>query len=323
MNILMICEYDPAGRAIEFCKAINAYSKHSCRLITTKRQYGAEYEEDMYIPSNTIDKRKDYAKYAVSGADIIHFHVLANENMDFVFDLKDYIKGKKKIIHHHHGHQDLRISPKKYNEHYKKNGRTVLVSTPDLLKLIDNSIWMPNILPLSTDPLLQPVYDDVLPQNKIIVCQAIADKPQIRGINWKDTNMLRRVVKEINDSKIELRILEGLPYKKCLEEKRKAHITFDHMQGYFGVSSLESLAQGKPVIAGIDEWNRDHLFALGDMTYLPWSIAQTQTQLYSDLIFFANDTDWRKQTGELSRQWMEKYWNEQSIVDKLVEIYEQ
>ena len=39
MNIVMITDNDPAGMGIAFCNAINRYSNHTCRLITTQELF--------------------------------------------------------------------------------------------------------------------------------------------------------------------------------------------------------------------------------------------------------------------------------------------
>jgi len=331
MNILMICENDPAGRAIALSQAINRYSEHSCRLITTTRQYNAGWEEDFYFPGGNIEKASHYVSFLelLNDADIIHFHVLADEHMVFsygadIFTIRQKMRTDVKLIHHRHGHPDLRGNPEKYNSRYKKSNRTVLVSTPDLLKLIDNSVWLPNIAPFATDPLLSVATPDELPQDKIIICQAIADKPEAEKL--KDTQILRDAVKELNDPRLELQIIKGLPNRECLKKKRKAHIVFDHMQGYFGVSSLESLAQGKVVMAGLNRSILYHMYEWLDFKFNmknrpPWVIAQNKSDLKHWIKFYANNQDAREFISNYSAGWMRRWWGEQRIVNKLLEIY--
>ena len=45
MNILMITANDPAGMGIAFTNAVNRYTEHTCRLITTTEMYGLDFEE--------------------------------------------------------------------------------------------------------------------------------------------------------------------------------------------------------------------------------------------------------------------------------------
>lgn len=46
----MITENDPAGMGIAFANAINRYTEHTCRLITTAEKYGFAYEMDIHLP---------------------------------------------------------------------------------------------------------------------------------------------------------------------------------------------------------------------------------------------------------------------------------
>lgn len=75
------------------------------------------------------------------------------------------------------------------------------------------------------------------------------------------TEFIHAVDKLKRESKtlIELRLIENTSHKECLRLKRESHILFDHLQGYYGVSSLEGLSQGLCVVAGLDEWNKKHI----------------------------------------------------------------
>src|SRR3989304_2839081 len=147
MNILMITDNDPAGMAIAFASAINRYTEHTCRSITTAEKYGFDYEKDIHLPDIEDDDFGE-VEQVLKDADIIHFHVLRDENSHLgPLVIRDYIKGKK-ILHHHHGHPDYILNKGAYNEKYRRLGRKVIVSTPDLLKIAENATWVPNLVPL-------------------------------------------------------------------------------------------------------------------------------------------------------------------------------
>ncbi len=316
VNILMITANDPAGMGIAFCKAINRYTDHSCRLITTEERYGFAYETDIHLPDLGPDGF-DEVEQVLADADIIHFHMLSDENIRLgPLRVRDFMAGKK-IVHHHHGHPHFRANPELYRDKYRKLGRKSLVSTPDLLKLLPGATWIPNLVDLD-NPLLQP---RTTPANgKIVIGQSPTRK------DLKNTDDLIEVVVELKKKPqlpdIELRILELIPHKKCLDAKNDCHIIFDHMQGYYGVSSLESLSQGKPVIAGIDDWNRKHIVDFFKTDDLPWIIARDKTQLEERLILLTTDHGYREETGRYSRKFMEHYWNEETVIKKLTIIYE-
>jgi 3-deoxy-D-manno-octulosonic-acid transferase len=115
-----------------------------------------------------------------------------------------------------------------------------------------------------------------------------------------------------------LRLIENTAHRDCLRLKRESHILFDHLQGYFGVSSLEGLSQGLCVIAGLDDWNVKHIKSFTQTAQLPWVVVNT-TELAEKLKQLINDTDWIKETGRQSRKFMSDYWNPPKVLDRLVE----
>ena len=116
-------------------------------------------------------------------------------------------------------------------------------------------------------------------------------------------------------------IIERLPYRECLKIKRACHIVFDHMRGWFGIASLESLSQGKPVIAGLDRWNQDCIMEFTGTDSLPWLFAWNQTELEKALARLICDFDFRNTAGRSSRCFMESYWTEQHVLEILWTVY--
>ena len=316
MNIVMITDNDPAGMGIAFTNAINTHTDHRCRLITRSIRYNFNFEKDIHLP-HFKESEFDRIIPLLHTADIIHFHMLSNENVALgPIRLKDYIKGKA-VLHHHHGHPHFRNNPEKYRQRYKQLNRNVLVSTPDLLKLIPEAAWQPNLVPIKA-PLLIP--HSVSTNGTIKIGQSPTRK------DLKNTEDLKHAVmhlqKKWTSQRISLNIIENNDYRECLRKKNGCHIIFDHMQGYFGVSSLESLSQGKPVICGLDDWNIRHIKRFAGTEKLPWIISRNTGELEHAIAVLATDTDDRIQVGQESRLFMEKHWNERNVIEKLVAVYE-
>jgi glycosyltransferase involved in cell wall biosynthesis len=317
MNILMITDNDPAGMAIAFTNAINRYTKHTSRLITTAEKYGFNYEKDIHLP-DIEDDDFDEVEQVLRDADIIHFHVLRDENSHLgPLVIRDYIQGKK-MLHHHHGHPDYILNKDAYNEKYRVRKRKVIVSTPDLLHVAENATWIPNLVPLK-DVQFMPRYDRSLPCGPIRICQSPTRKYD------KHTHEFQRVLKTLREKYgegIESMIIEKRPYLECLALKRKCHIVFDHMRGWFGIASLESLSQGKPVIAGLDEWNIRCIKEFTGASDIPWVIARSEGELLKAMDTLVADPDLRQRIGLASRRFMEESWNEQKVLKLLLEVYE-
>ena len=308
----MIAINDPAGTAIEFTKAINKYTEHTCRLITKEIRYNFMFEKDIHLPwldQNGWDEVNDLLKTS----NVFHFHMTADEDIELgPFKPRDYMKGKV-IVHHHHGHPDFRGNPEKYQRKYKMLGRqNLLVSTPDLLKLLPEARWQPNLVPVD-DPLYSPMADK--PKEPIIICHSPTRK------DLKNTAEFIQAVNKLKRSSkipIELRLIENTNHRECLSLKRESHILFDHLQGYYGVSSLEGLSQGVTVVAGLDEWNKRYICDYFETNDLPWidckpdSIDTTLDELLS--LRPANAP------SEYGRWFMLEKWNDQFLANKLTQF---
>lgn len=312
MNILMITDNDPAGTGIAFCKAINGLTEYNCRLITRSERYGFDYEADIHLPE-CGDDIYDEIRDLLTDADIIHFHMLSDESVLLgPLKVSDYMAGKY-IVHHHHGHPEFRSNGAFFREKYSQNHRPVLVSTPDLLRFIPEATWIPNPVPID-DPLLSMTEEQT--GDNVIVCQAPTRK------EIKNTSDFICTAEQLKKNiGIEYLVIEGKRNRECLEIKRKCHVHFDHMQGYYGISSLESLSMGKPVIAGIDEWNRKHILDFTGAKRLPWHIARNRDELYRVLSRLCSDRCERVMSSRESRYFMEQYWHEARVVNRLVGVY--
>jgi hypothetical protein len=106
------------------------------------------------------------------------------------------------------------------------------------LQLLPEAKWQPNLVPID-DTLYTPLENK--PDSPVIICHS----PTRRDL--KNTTEFIRAVSDLKryaKFPIELCLIENTPHKECLRLKRAAHVLFDHLQGYFGVSSLEGLSQG-------------------------------------------------------------------------------
>jgi glycosyltransferase involved in cell wall biosynthesis len=314
MNILMITENDPAGMGIAFTHAINRHTEHNCRLITTITKYNFDFEKDLHVPDLNAEGFEEI-EALLKKADIIHFHILADENITLgPIKPKDYIDGKK-IVHHHHGHPDFRSHPEKYRKKYRRLKRRVLVSTPDLLSLLPEAAWQPNLVPLDSHPYLPYTGSG---NGKVRICHSPTRK------DLKNTEEFYSVVTSLQKrhSNLELVIVENTAHADCLRTKQACHIHFDHMQGYFGVSSLEGLSQGKPVIAGLDDRNLRSIKDFTGVERLPWVIARSQDELEDKIEELILDSALRHNIGVESRRFMQNSWTETQVLEVLLKVYE-
>ncbi len=315
MRILMMAINDPAGMGIALTKGINKHTGHTCRLVTREIRYNFMFEKDLHLPWLDASGLEEVSEL-LNESDIFHFHMTADENTGFgPFVPAEHMQGKA-VIHHHHGHPDFRGAPEKFRKKYaEKNRKNLLVSTPDLLKLLPEARWQPNLVP-ENDQLYTP--SDKKPDSPV----RLVHSPTRTEL--KDTDLyqgyVNKLIREIPGN-IESDLIRNTPHRDCLRIKRKDHILFDHLQGYFGVSSLEGLAQGVCTIAGLDKWNREHIREFAGIDKLPWFISSPKS-LKNDLTTLIRDKELREELGRYSRTFMEKYWPEEKAVRHLVDFYQ-
>ena len=143
------------------------------------------------------------------------------------------------------------------------------MSTPDLLRLLPGARWQPNIVPLNA-PLYRPM------PGKRSEPVRVAHSPTRKDL--KNTDLFPEVMERLRQENvgIGLELIENTAHLECLRIKRRCHVLFDHLQGYFGVSSLEALSQGLCVVAGLDPWNQRIIGEFTGADELPWVISSRE-----------------------------------------------
>ena len=315
MKILNIVTNDPAGMAIAFTNAINRTTPHTARLVARGTAYRCDFERDLLL-SDMGDGDYGEVEALLREADVLHFHNLFHEGMTLgPIRVRDYAKGKL-IVHHEHGHYDFLADVDRWRAIYLQPGRVALVSTPDLLRQLPEATWIPNPVPVN-DPVFLPRPDAHGTERQVRVVQA----PTRR---WdKNTAEFLEVARELGARHpgASFELLENLAYAECLRRKRGASAVFDHMRGHFGVSSLESLSQGVPVVAGLDDWNLAAIREFTGVEDTPWVLARNRGELRDRLEELIVDPAARAEIGAASRRFMVERWNERRIVDRLLAAY--
>lgn len=316
MNVLMIAVNDPAGTGIQFCKAVNRSGRHTCRIVTLETRYTHAWEKDLHVP-DLDEAGLAELEQLLKTSDVFHFHMTADEHLRLgPFCPADYLRGKA-VVHHEHGHHDFRSDPQRFRDKYRALGRrNLLVSTPDLHAMMPEAQWQPNLVP-QDEPLF-------LPLSRTSACWQgplrLAHSPTRKDL--KNTDDLLAVVELLPPGSVALDLIDNVPNAECLARKRACHVLFDHMQGYYGVSSLEGLSQGIPVIAGLDEWNRRHVVEFAGTHELPWVVARNRDELAARLRELAADRALCRELGAASRLFVERCWSEAKVAGRLMDFWE-
>ena len=315
MRIVMIAENDPAGVGSLLKNALHRHTEHTCRLVTTQTRYTHAWEKDLHVPDLNAAGREEL-EAALEAADIFHFHMLADEHMPLGHvTAAPFLRGKA-VVHHHHGHHVFRANPEIFQKKYRDLGRrNLLVSTPDLLGKLPGARWQPNLVPERL-PAYRPAPRT--PDGTV----RLAHSPTRKDL--KNTDDLLAVCRALAGElpQLELELIDDVPHVQCLARKQACDIAFDHMQGYYGMASLEALSQGLAVIAGLDDWNSATIRDYFGCDALPWVIARDRDQLADAVRRLVLDPGRRAAIGAASRRFMESVWTEARLIADLVRFYE-
>jgi hypothetical protein len=316
MNILMLTANDPAGMGIAFSNAINRYTGHTCRLITTETRYNFDFEKDIHVP-DWGENRYDEIEALLNNADIFHFHILSDEDMKIgPLHVRDYIEGKK-ILHHHHGHPFFKENSRLFQEKYKKLRRKAVVSTPDLLMFLPEAEWIPNLVPIHDDSYL-PLRRGRTANGRV----KVGHSPTRRDL--KKTDVFERLMDGIMERLpgVEKVIISDTLHKRCLKMKKACDIFFDQLGPSFGVSSLEALSQGLPTLARLDEQNQEEIRKFTGTSSLPWVNVKDEEELERAIEEMVLDRELRLERSAASRRFMEDHWREEQMLERLFGVYE-
>jgi len=314
MRILMIAVNDPAGTLGLFKRALDGHTGHQCRVATLETRYVHAWEKDLHVPD--LDAAGlDELEGLLRNSDVFHFHMTADEHLELgPFRPADFLAGKA-LVHHHHGHPDFRGNPEKYQEKYRTLGRrNLLVSTPDLLKKLPEARWQPNLV-MVDEPRYTPAQRTAADWAGPL---RLAHSPTRRDL--KNTDELSAIARRMGDA-VALDLIDDAPHAQCLRRKARAHACFDHMQGYYGMSSLEALSLGLATIAGLDDWCAGHIQEFTGTPDLPWLTPRTPAELEATLRDLAADPALRRAAGEAGRRFMLDNWSDAKAVQRLDEFY--
>lgn len=334
MLIVHVTNTDPAGSVINFVRAMNAHTPHTARLISTQMIPQFDFPKDILDQYDGGDE----VVALLEKADVIHFHKV-NEDFSFnlelmrgirTINLKDFVGGKK-LVYHIHGAPFERNQPQETANDYIARGATVLASTPDLEEIYRgfgvNVRYFPNVVPINDVRYMPRATDAPLTASDGETKKYCVFQSGTHSI-LKNTHVIREVMDKLS-KELPVFFLHTSPENIqtqdfALRHKRIAHVVFDHIEGYYGLSSLEALSMGKPTIAGLSDYTISaicNFFGI-DASQIPWLVARSADQIESVIRECITNEVYRRDTGKLSRKFMKEVWSDANVGRKMAEFYE-
>lgn len=225
------------------------------------------------------------------------FHFANNSLVNGIDILLWKLMGKKVIIHYHGSEIRDRKQP-----FFHKFADVFFVSTPDLLKFVPGSIWLPS-------PIYTQNYKQAISSNVLIITHAPSNPP-LKGTT-EITSAIKSIQMEIPDLKFDL--ISGIPYNDALDHYSKATIVIDQIKiGWYGMVSLECMAIGVPVVCYI---SKDLLKYFPD-SYPVW--LTTEKTLESDIIYLINNLNIRNKQIQIGKKYVSSVHNPINIVKMII-----
>jgi len=233
--------------------------------------------------------------------DVFHFvgnSFIGNSIIEGIDILLWKLLGKKIIIHYHGS--EIRNKKQPF---FHKFADVVFVSTPDLLKFVPGSIWLPN-------PIYIQNYKQATPSNVLIITHAPSN-PRLKG-TAEITSTIKNIQSEIPNLQYDL--ISGIPYIDALDHYSKATIVIDQINmGWYCMVSLECMAIGVPVVCYISE---DLLKKYLPENYPVW--LTTEKTFKSDIIYLLNNPNIRDKQIKIGREYVSSIHNPINIAKMII-----
>lgn len=299
---------NPAQVASNLVKAQRELGVDSNLVITGNKRLHDNYDYDLSsIPTKYFQGKLELGRRLyglIKDCDILHYHGQAIST-----GYRDLIMWagimNKPVILHYHGSEIRNKKPSKFTNDFVKH---IYVSTPDLLKSVQNAEWLPN--PVNLKKI---VYSDLDINEKLVILHAPSDR------KIKNTQAIIDAIAPLRNEglEIELNIAENVEHERLMGMIFESHIIVDWVNpdfGIYGVLSIESMGIGRPVICTLTE----SLYKEYDLPIInchPNDLSNTIKNLYST-------RDKLIDKGKLGYDFVHKYHDSSEIAKKVINRYE-
>lgn len=275
-----------------------------------------------------------FAVHALRHYDLFHFHY-GNSLLPAQLDLPIFKSLGKRIAVHFHG-SDIRNqefvlhiadrylkpeqtkgdvpplsteSQRRRVARWRSYANAIFVSTPDLLKIVPEAVYIPQPIDLSQ-------WEFVSIENPHRSPLVVLHMPSHRGM--KGTEFVLKSVAQVNSlgHNLELRLAEGYNRNEVRELYKDADIVIDQLLiGAYGLVSVEAMATGRPAICYISDDVRP-LYP----DSLP-VLSATPLDLGDVLLKLITNNSLREHLGHEGRGYVERYHDARTVAEALLDYY--
>lgn len=215
----------------------------------------------------------------------------------------------KPVVLHHHG-TIYRVGHSEFDRVANDHGLVQLCSTIDLTMYNSNVKWLPN--PIDID-LMQSIRKQYQPPTQPHP-MTFSHSPTVRSV--KGSDVFIGASRTVGTRMI---LIEKKPWLTALGIKATADAVMDQLTYGYGLSGLEAMAMGVPVVGGLlDEVRPLFESTLGELPFLDVNktniVPQLKELIYTDLYWTIADR---------GHEYVKKYHSQENVVKQLIGYYQQ
>lgn len=329
--VVILSMADWAGSNAQVAFAVHSLGEVTCRAITMHRS-PFDYFADIIIPSGPADgnrKASRHSHYAsvmrlLADADLIHVWNDEPDDRDFTRAEIDVPLGKVGVVtftgtHYRRHHTEIN---RRLRKSYTSKAWRLTVQNPALVfrNECENVVFIPHAVNTN---YLQPLPWD--------------EREQWIGAYVPIVSRGRAVLQDVNHLKAFLQHAhpdwsvwgeQSRPWRERMEELCLCSLFFQDMDKdvvYWGRSTLEACALGMPVITyySPEVLTMGTQGQLGPVSQIPIQQATDGKCLCSLVDRLIQDQQLREKTGQLCRDWVEKYFSYSVVGQQYLDIYKE
>lgn len=320
INVVHIAKTNCAGAIWNLHSVLNKYSKIKSRVITVSTSTnGMSYPKDLLL-SDIKNVESVLRK-----ADLIHFHNNLDKDSPELIKYKKIIINKPALLQFHSEPGVLKESFPGRNPVERKDIVTLAIAQKHT-RFYPNAIPVPNIIDIN-HPLLVPSNHQK--NRKPVVIYNPTDRSDYRNktntCRGKGYRKTLAILKKLEKKQI-IKLVLGyrVPWNELMKKRATADILIDEcITGGYHMTSLEGLSQGLATFAFLDKITIEQICNITGSAKeeLPW-VNINITNLNEKLIELANDSSLLNTLKKNSREWIEKYWSPQSMLQHYNNVYD-
>lgn len=214
----------------------------------------------------------------------------------------------KPVVLHHHG-TIYRVGHAEFDRVANDRGLVQLCSTIDLTMYNKNVKWLPNPIDIDLMQSIRRQYrPDIGPHR-----MTFAHSPTVRSVKGSDV-----FIGASSSVGTRMVLIEKKPWLTALALKATADSVMDQLTYGYGLSGLEAMAMGMPVLGGLlDEVRPLFISTLGDLPFLEVN-KNTIVEKIKELI--GSNLYW--DIVDIGNEYIHKYHSQESVVRELIGHYQ-